>query len=136
MPDIDQILAAAPVIPVLVIDRIEDAVPSPSPHRRRPSGKSLANAGRARAIRAIPLRRNRGAGTVLVGRLDAPREAGARFIVPGSPTAGPGRTASACPSFPASPHRRHHAGRDLGFTRLHSFRRRPGNARAERSAVR
>jgi len=27
MPDIDQILAAAPVIPVLVIDRLEDAVP-------------------------------------------------------------------------------------------------------------
>src|SRR6185436_20071411 len=87
MPDIDQILGLAPVIPVLVVDRLEDAVPI---------AEALVAGGlpvlevtlrtpvaldAIRAMAAVP-GAVVGAGTVLdPGQLDAAQDAGARFIV-------------------------------------------------------
>lgn len=87
MRDLDDIMAAAPVIPVLVIERLEDAVPI---------AEALVDGGlpvlevtlrtpvaldAIRAMRGVP-GAIIGAGTVLdPGQLDAAREAGAEFIV-------------------------------------------------------
>ena len=87
MPDIDRILAAAPVIPVLVIDQVDDAVtiaealvegglPAIEVTMRTPAALD--------AIRAIGSVRGAivGAGTVLnPGQLDAALDAGAEFLV-------------------------------------------------------
>jgi 2-dehydro-3-deoxyphosphogluconate aldolase/(4S)-4-hydroxy-2-oxoglutarate aldolase len=87
MRDIDDIIAAAPVIPVLVIERLEEAVPI---------AEALVEGGlpvlevtlrtpvaleAIRAMRAVP-GAIVGAGTVLdPAQLDAAREAGAEFLV-------------------------------------------------------
>lgn len=87
MPDIDRVLAAAPVIPVLVIDRVDDAVaiaealvegglPAIEVTLRTPAALDAI-----RAIRSVP-GAIVGAGTVLdPGQLDAALEAGAEFLV-------------------------------------------------------
>src|SRR4030095_5074062 len=87
MPDIDHILAAAPVIPVLVIDNVDDAVaiaealvagglPAIEVTLRTPAALAAI-----RAISAVP-GAIVGAGTLLdPGQLDAALAAGAEFLV-------------------------------------------------------
>ena len=87
MPDIDRILAAAPVIPVLVIDRVDEAVaiaealvagglPAIEVTLRTPAALDAI-----RAIKSVP-GAIVGAGTVLdPGQLDAALTAGAEFLV-------------------------------------------------------
>ena len=86
-PDIDRILGAAPVIPVLVIDRVEDAVPLA---RALVEGglpaievtlRTPAALAAITAMQAVP-GAIVGAGTVLdPGQLYAARSAGAEFVV-------------------------------------------------------
>ena len=130
MPDIDQILATAPVIPVLVIDRIEDAVPI---------AEALVEGGlpvlevtlrtpvaldAIRAMARIP-GAIVGAGTVLdPDQLDAARDAGARFIVSPGLTDRLGRAAAASglPFLPGVATTGDiMRARDLGITRLKFF---------------
>ena len=87
MPDIDRILAAAPVIPVLVIDRVEDGVaiaealvagglPAIEVTLRTPAALDAI-----RAIKSVP-GAIVGAGTILdPGQLEAALAAGAEFLV-------------------------------------------------------
>jgi len=87
MPDIDRILAAAPVIPVLVIDRVDEAVaiaealvagglPAIEVTLRTPAALDAI-----RAIKSVP-GAIVGAGTILdPGQLDAALAAGAEFLV-------------------------------------------------------
>jgi len=130
MLDIDVILAAAPVIPVLVIDRLEQAVPIAEALVEgglpviEVTLRTPAALDAIRAMRAVP-GAIVGAGTVLdPGQLDAARKAGAQFIV------SPGLTdrlaeaaiASGLPFLPgvatASEVMR---ARDYGFSRLKFF---------------
>jgi 2-dehydro-3-deoxyphosphogluconate aldolase / (4S)-4-hydroxy-2-oxoglutarate aldolase len=87
MPDIDRILTAAPVIPVLVIDRVEDAVPVA---RALVEGGlpvlevTLRTPAALDAIRAMKAVEGAivGAGTVLnAAQYEAAVEAGAEFAV-------------------------------------------------------
>lgn len=126
----DSILAAAPVIPVLVIDRVEDAAPIA---RALVSGglpvlevtlRTPAALAAIAAMRAVP-GAIVGAGTVLdAAQLDAAREAGAAFAVSPGLTEALGRAArdSGLPFLPgiasASDIMR---ARDLGFSRLKFF---------------
>lgn len=130
MPDIDQILTAAPVIPVLVIDRLEDAVPI---------AEALVEGGlpvlevtlrTAAALDAIEKMRGVpgaivGAGTVLdPGQLRAARDAGAQFIVsPGLTDAlGEAASDSGIPFLPGiSTAGEAMRARDHGFSRLKFF---------------
>jgi 2-dehydro-3-deoxyphosphogluconate aldolase/(4S)-4-hydroxy-2-oxoglutarate aldolase len=130
MAEIDTILGAAPVIPVLVIDRVEDA---------RPIAEALVAGGlpaievtlrtpaalaAIRAMKAVP-GTIVGAGTVLdPAQLDAAREAGAEFIVSPGLTEPLGRAAvgSGLPFLPGTAN----AGdimraRDLGLARVKFF---------------
>ena len=87
MPDIDRILAAAPVIPVLVIDRVDEAVaiaealvagglPAIEVTLRTPAALDAI-----RAIKSVP-GAIVGAGTILdPNQLDAALAAGAEFLV-------------------------------------------------------
>jgi 2-dehydro-3-deoxyphosphogluconate aldolase/(4S)-4-hydroxy-2-oxoglutarate aldolase len=130
MTELDAILAAAPVIPVLVIDRVEDAVPL---------AQALVQGGlpvlevtmrtpvaldAIRAMRSIP-GAIVGAGTVLNPRqLDAAIEAGSEFVVsPGlTPALADAARSSSVPLLPgvanASDIMR---ALDLGFSRLKFF---------------
>jgi 2-dehydro-3-deoxyphosphogluconate aldolase/(4S)-4-hydroxy-2-oxoglutarate aldolase len=130
MPDIDSILASAPVIPVLVIERLEDAVPV---------ARALVEGGlpvlevtlrtpvALDAIRAMKSVEGAivGAGTVLdPERLEAAVEAGSEFLVSPGLTARLARAAegSPAPLLPgvasASDIMR---ALDLGFSRLKFF---------------
>jgi 2-dehydro-3-deoxyphosphogluconate aldolase/(4S)-4-hydroxy-2-oxoglutarate aldolase len=128
MRTIDDIMALAPVIPVLVIDRIEDALPI---------AEALVEGGlpvlevtlrTPAALDAIRLMQRVpgavvGAGTVLdPGQLSAARDAGAAFIVSPGLTRRLGEAVGATPFLPG-------VGTtgdimralDLGFTRLKFF---------------
>ena len=131
MPDLDTILAAAPVIPVLVIDRLEEAVPIAEALVEgglpvlEVTLRTPAALDAIRAMRAVP-GAIVGAGTVLdPAQLDAAREAGAQFIVSPGLTdrlAAGGRSLSGLPFLPgvatASEVMR---ARDHGFSRLKFF---------------
>lgn len=130
MPDLDSILSAAPVIPVLVIDRLADAVPIAEAlvagglpvlevTLRTPVAFEAIRAMRSVAGAIV------GAGTVLDGaRLDGAVAAGADFLVsPGlTRELGLAAHASTVPLLPgvatASDIMR---ALDLGFTRLKYF---------------
>ena len=130
MQDLDTILAAAPVIPVLVIDRVEDAVPIA---RALVEGGlpvlevTLRTPAALEAIRAMKSVEGAivGAGTVLGPRqFDEAVAAGSEFVVsPGLTRAlGEAAAASPVPLLPgvadASDIMR---ALDLGFTRLKFF---------------
>ncbi|HEY1604271.1 MAG TPA: bifunctional 4-hydroxy-2-oxoglutarate aldolase/2-dehydro-3-deoxy-phosphogluconate aldolase [Allosphingosinicella sp.] len=130
MRDLDSILRAAPVIPVLVIERVVDAVPIA---RALVEGGlpvleiTLRTPAALDAIRAMKTVEGAivGAGTVLnPGQLDAVAEAGAEFAVsPGlTETLGKAAAESPIPLLPgiatASDAMR---ALDLGFTRLKFF---------------
>jgi 2-dehydro-3-deoxyphosphogluconate aldolase/(4S)-4-hydroxy-2-oxoglutarate aldolase len=130
MRDIDAIMAAAPVIPVLTIERIEDAVPIA---RALVAGGlpvlevTLRTPAALDAIRAMNEVEGAivGAGTVLnPDHLDAAIAAGAEFAVsPGlTRTLGEAARAAAIPLLPgvATASEVMHA-LDLGFTRLKFF---------------
>ncbi len=130
MPDLDVILAAAPVIPVLTIERVEDAAPIA---RALVAGglpvlevtlRTPAALDAIRAMRGVP-GAIVGAGTILApGQLDAAVEAGAAFAVsPGLTDAlGAAAAAAPIPFLPgvATPGEIMRA-LDLGFTRLKFF---------------
>ena len=130
MPDIDQILAAAPVIPVLVIERLDDAVPIAEAlvegglpvlevTLRTPTALD-AIAAMGRVAGAIV-----GAGTILdPAQLRAAIDAGARFGVSPGLTDALGRAASesGLPFLPGiSTTGDVMRARDHGFTRLKFF---------------
>lgn len=130
MPDIDQILAAAPVIPVLVIDRLEDAaaiaealvaggLPVLEVTLRTPAALDAIAAMR-RVPGAIV-----GAGTILdPGQLRAAIDAGAQFAVSPGLTDALGRAAAAStiPFLPGiSTAGDVMRAREAGFTRLKFF---------------
>lgn len=130
MRDLDSILRAAPVIPVLVIERVEDALPIA---RALVDGGlpvlevTLRTPAALDAIRAMKALEGAivGAGTVLNPRqLDAVAEAGAEFAVSPGLTEALGKAAadSPVPLLPgiatASDAMR---ALDLGFTRLKFF---------------
>ena len=130
MPDIDRILALAPVIPVLVIDRLEDAVPIAEAlvegglpvlevTLRTPAALDAIRA-MARVAGAIV-----GAGTVLdPGQLGLAIDAGAGFIVsPGlTDRLGEAAAGSGIPFLPGvSTTADVMRARDHGFSRLKFF---------------
>jgi 2-dehydro-3-deoxyphosphogluconate aldolase/(4S)-4-hydroxy-2-oxoglutarate aldolase len=130
MPDLGSIMKAAPVIPVLVIERVEDALPVA---RALVAGGlpvlevTLRTPAALAAIRAMKEVEGAivGAGTVLnPGQLDAAVEAGAEFAVSPGLTQALGEAAarSPAPLLPgvatASDIMR---ALDLGFTRLKFF---------------
>ena len=130
MPDIDRILSAAPVIPVLVIDRLEDAVPIAEAlvegglpvlevTLRTPAALDSIRAMRGVAGAIV------GAGTVLdPGQLRAALEAGAQFVVsPGlTDRLGEAAAASGVPFLPGvSTTADVMRARDHGFSRLKFF---------------
>lgn len=87
MMTVDEVMELAPVIPVLVVDRVEDAVPIA---RALVAGGLRALEVTLRTPAALDVMREMaqvegavvGAGTVVnLGQLDAALEAGARFIV-------------------------------------------------------
>ncbi len=130
MPDLDSILAAAPVIPVLVIDRLEEAVPIAEALVEgglpvlEVTLRTPAALDAIRAMRRCRARSSARARCSIQTQLDAAREAGAQFIV------SPGLTdrlaaaaiASGLPFLPgvatASEVMR---ARDHGFSRLKFF---------------
>ncbi len=130
MPDIDQIMTAAPVIPVLVIERVEDALPIA---RALVKGGlpvlevTLRTPAALDAIRAMKQVEGAivGAGTVLnPDQFEAAVEAGSEFAVSPGITETLGRAAAASP-VPLLPGVAS-AGDimralDLGFTRLKFF---------------
>ena len=130
MSDLDRIMTAAPVIPVLVIDRIEDAVPVAEAlvAGGLPVLEVTLRTGAAlEAIRAMKSVRGAivGAGTILnPAQLEAATEAGAEFVVSPGLTEQLGKAAagSSVPLLPgvasASDIMR---ALDLGFTRLKFF---------------
>lgn len=130
MPDIDQILAAAPVIPVLVIDRLEDAVPIAEALVEgglpvlEVTLRTPAALAAIRAMTGVP-GAIVGAGTVLdPDQLAAARDAGAGFIVSPGLTERLGEAASACgiPFLPGiSTTGDVMRARDHGFSRLKFF---------------
>ena len=130
MAEIDTLLRAAPVIPVLVIDRVDDALPIAE---ALVAGglpvleitlRTAAALDAIRAMKAVP-GAIVGAGTVLdPAQLDAARDAGAAFIVSPGLTEPLGRAAieSGLPFLPGTAN----AGdvmraRDLGLTRVKFF---------------
>ena len=130
MRDLDTIMAAAPVIPVLVIERVEDAVPIA---RALVEGglpvlevtlRTPAALNAIRAMKAVP-GAIVGAGTVLnPGQYDEAVAAGAEFVVSPGLTDALGRAAAAGPA-PLLPGVAS-AGEimralDLGFARLKFF---------------
>lgn len=130
MPDIDRILAAAPVIPVLVIDEVEDAVAIAEAlvEGGLPAIEvTLRTAAALDAIRAIKSVPGAivGAGTVLdPGQLEAALAAGAEFLVsPGlTERLGLAATASGAPFLPGiSTSSEVMRALDLGFSRLKFF---------------
>ncbi|MDB5691120.1 MAG: eda [Alphaproteobacteria bacterium] len=130
MPDLDSIMAAAPVIPVLVIERVEDALPIARALVRGGLPVlevTLRTPAALAAIRAMKEVEGAivGAGTVLDPRqLDAAIEAGAAFAVSPGLTEALGKAAagSPVPLLPgiatASDVMR---ALDLGFSRLKFF---------------
>lgn len=130
MPDIDFILAAAPVIPVLVVERLEDAVPIAEalvegglPALEVTLRTPVALAA-IRAMRAVP-GAIVGAGTVLdPAQLEAAQDAGATFIVsPGlTDRLAVAATASGLPFLPGvATATEVMRARDHGFSRLKFF---------------
>ena len=130
MADLDAILAAAPVIPVLVVERVEDAVPIAEALVAgglpvlEVTLRTPAALGAIGAMRRVP-GAIVGAGTVLDPRqLDQAIEAGAQFLVSPGLTERLGRAAAdaGAPLLPgtadASDIMR---ALDLGFTRLKFF---------------
>ena len=130
MTDLDKIMAAAPVIPVLVIERVEDAVPVAEALVAgglpvlEVTLRTSAALDAIRAMKAVP-GTIVGAGTVLnPAQLDAAVEAGSEFVVSPGLTESLGRAAadSPVPLLPgvasASDIMR---ALDLGFTRLKFF---------------
>lgn len=130
MRDLETIMRTAPVIPVLVIERVEDALPIA---RALVEGGlpvlevTLRTAAALDAIRAIKMVEGAivGAGTVLSpDQLDAAIEAGAEFAVSPGLTEQLGRAAAEAPipllpgTATASDVMR---ARDFGFTRLKFF---------------
>jgi 2-dehydro-3-deoxyphosphogluconate aldolase/(4S)-4-hydroxy-2-oxoglutarate aldolase len=128
MRTIDDILAMTPVIPVLIIERVEDA---------QPVAEALVEGGlpvlevtlrtpaaldAIRAMREVP-GAVVGAGTVLdPAQLDAARDAGAEFIVSPGLTRRLGEAIGATPFLPGvSTTGDIMRARDLGFTRLKFF---------------
>ena len=130
MRDIDAIMAAAPVIPVLVIDRVEDAAPVAEALVAggllvlEVTLRTPAALDAIRAMRQVP-GAIVGAGTVLnAAQFDAAAEAGAQFVVSPGFTQSVGR-AAASSSIPLLPGVSS-AGDimralDLGFSRLKFF---------------
>jgi 2-dehydro-3-deoxyphosphogluconate aldolase/(4S)-4-hydroxy-2-oxoglutarate aldolase len=130
MPDIDTIMAAAPVIPVLVVQRVEDALPIA---RALVAGGlpvlevTLRTPAGLDAIRAMSAVEGAivGAGTVLdPDQLDAAVAAGAVFAVSPGLTERLGRAAAGAP-IPLLPGVASASdimrARDLGFSRLKFF---------------
>ena len=130
MPDIDRILAAAPVIPVLVIDRVDEAVaiaealvagglPAIEVTLRTPAALDAI-----RAIKSVP-GAIVGAGTILdPGQLDAALAAGAEFLVSPGLTERLGQAAKAADAaFRPGVSNATEVMRalDLGFSRLKFF---------------
>ena len=130
MADLDQIMTAAPVIPVLVIERVEDAVPVAE---ALVAGGlpvlevTLRTPAALDAIRAMKQVRGAivGAGTVLgPDQLDAAVEAGSEFVVSPGLTERLGRAAASAP-VPLLPGVANASdvmrALELGFTRLKFF---------------
>jgi 2-dehydro-3-deoxyphosphogluconate aldolase/(4S)-4-hydroxy-2-oxoglutarate aldolase len=130
MPDIDEIMTLAPVIPVLVVDRVEDAVPIAEAlvagglpvlevTLRTPAALAVI-----RAMAGVP-GAIVGAGTVLdPDQLAAARDAGARFIVSPGLTDRLGRAVAetGLPFLPGVATTGDvMRARDLGFSRLKFF---------------
>jgi 2-dehydro-3-deoxyphosphogluconate aldolase/(4S)-4-hydroxy-2-oxoglutarate aldolase len=130
LADIDEIMTAAPVIPVLVIERAEDAVPIAEALVAgglpvlEVTLRTLAALDAIRAMRQVP-GAIVGAGTVLnPEQLDRAIEAGSQFVVSPGLTERLGRAAADAP-VPLLPGTAN-AGDimralDLGFTRLKFF---------------
>lgn len=128
MRTIDDIMAMAPVIPVLVIDRIEDAVPVaealvegglPVLEVTLRTPAALAAIRAMREVRGAVV----GAGTVLdPAQLAVARDAGAEFIVSPGLTRKLGETIGTMPFLPGvSTTGDIMRARDLGFTRVKFF---------------
>ena len=130
MPELDRILGLAPVIPVLVIDQVEHAVPIAQALVRGGLPVlevTLRTPAALEAIRAMKQVEGAivGAGTVLDAALfDAAVAAGAEFVVSPGLTTALGRHAAVSP-VPLLPGvataSEIMAARDLGFTRLKFF---------------
>jgi 2-dehydro-3-deoxyphosphogluconate aldolase/(4S)-4-hydroxy-2-oxoglutarate aldolase len=130
MRDLDTIMRAAPVIPVLVIDRVEDALPIASALVEGGLPVLEVTLRTQAALDAIRAMKDVdgaivGAGTVLnPAQLDAAIEAGAEFAVSPGLTEVLGKAAAEAPvsllpgTATASDVMR---ARDLGFTRLKFF---------------
>ena len=130
MPELDRVLGLAPVIPVLVIEQVEHAVPIAEALVRGGLPVlevTLRTPAALDAIRAMKKVDGAivGAGTVLDPDLfDAAVAAGAEFVVsPGlTTTLGRHATASSIPLLPGvATASEIMAARDLGFTRLKFF---------------
>ncbi|MDP8914576.1 MAG: bifunctional 4-hydroxy-2-oxoglutarate aldolase/2-dehydro-3-deoxy-phosphogluconate aldolase [Pseudomonadota bacterium] len=130
MSDLDRIMTAAPVIPVLVIERVEDAVPVAEALVAgglpvlEVTLRTEAALDAIRAMKSVP-GAIVGAGTILnPAQFEAASEAGAEFVVSPGLTEALGRAAagSSVPLLPgvASPGDIMRA-LDLGFTRLKFF---------------
>ena len=130
MSDLDTIMTAAPVIPVLVIERVEDAVPIAEALVAgglpvlEVTLRTQAALDAIRAMKSVP-GAIVGAGTILNGaQFEAASEAGSEFIVSPGLTDGLGKAAagSSVPLLPgvasASDIMR---ALDLGFSRLKFF---------------
>ena len=130
MSDLDRIMTAAPVIPVLVIERVDDAVPVAEALVAgglpvlEVTLRTEAALGAIRAMKSVP-GAIVGAGTVLnPAQFEAAVEAGSEFVVSPGLTEALGRAAAASsvPLLPgiasASDIMR---ALDLGFTRLKFF---------------
>jgi 2-dehydro-3-deoxyphosphogluconate aldolase/(4S)-4-hydroxy-2-oxoglutarate aldolase len=130
MSDLDRIMTAAPVIPVLVIERVEDAVPVAEALVAgglpvlEVTLRTEAALDAIRAMKSVP-GAIVGAGTILnPAQFEAATEAGAEFVVSPGLTEALGRAAagSTVPLLPgiasASDIMR---ALDLGFTRLKFF---------------
>ena len=128
MRTIDDIMAMTPVIPVLVIDRIEDAVPVaealvegglPVLEVTLRTPAALAAIRAMREVRGAVV----GAGTVLdPAQLAVARDAGAEFIVSPGLTRKLGETIGTMPFLPGvSTTGDIMRARDLGFTRVKFF---------------
>src|SRR4051812_36281835 len=125
MRDLDSILAAAPVIPVLVIERVEDALPIA---RALVEGGlpvlevTLRTPAALDAIRAMKAAEGAivGAGTVLnPAQFGQAVEGGAEFVVsPGlTRRLAKRRRSRLCPSSPASRRRERSCGRSTSASR-------------------
>jgi 2-dehydro-3-deoxyphosphogluconate aldolase / (4S)-4-hydroxy-2-oxoglutarate aldolase len=130
MPELDRILGLAPVIPVLVIEQVEQAVPIAEALVRGGLPVLEMTLRTPAALDAIAAMKQVegaivGAGTVLDSKLfDAAVAAGAEFVVsPGlTPALGRHAAASSIPLLPGvATASEIMAARDLGFTRLKFF---------------